>query len=565
MIEYRLSDAQFIGRTAISTVYSYIRFSSKPQEQGDSIRRQVTMGEAWLKRHPEHILDTTLRLRDLGVSAFRGKNLDKDKGNLGKFIQLARDGKVERGSILLLENLDRFSRQPPRKAYMVFCELVEAGVAVQTLDPEQRIDGSNIDDMASTLTIIIKMQLSYEESRKKAQRQVASWAEKRKQAAATGQRITRRCPAWLYWDDKAQAWAVKPGAKETLTYIFNRTCEGVGKQRLLGELQGKFKTFGESKHWGGSMVSSILKDRMVLGELTPLRKSSKPQPAIVGYYPRLIEDDLFYRARAAIDGRRKARGRNSQFVNLFVGLVKFPDGHQGQIQTATWASGTGGHVGRRFVSAGHRERVKRACPLSVDYVKVERYLLAVLYQLKADDLLPTDNQADGIQSKRQELAGVESRLAEMEKALTGSTQPIPQLLTAISELTAKRDGLRRDIEDKEARKAAIKAKPVKAVHDLLKVIESKPEDERHGLRLKLRGLVASIVDRVEIEPYRTKGKSGGRTVEARIKLFWQGCSVSDYIGVDTGKVSVDTLASAVRDMLPRLEQRERQERSRLRH
>jgi len=210
------------------------------------------------------------------------------------------------------------------------------------------------------------------------------------------------------------------------------------------------------------------------------------------------------------------------------------------------------------VSAGHRERVPNACPLSVDYFKIEAYVLAMLYQLKAGDLLPTDQQADGIQAARQELAGMEARLAELDAALTGSTQPVPQLLAAISELIAKRDGLWRDIEGKEARKATVKVKPVNAVRDLLKVIESKPEDERHGLRLKLRGLVASIVDRVEIEPYRTDGKSGGRTVEARIKLFWQGCIVSDFIGVDTGKVSVDTVAWAIRDMMPRLERRERQ-------
>lgn len=74
----------------MATLYSYIRFSSKRQEQGDSVRRQTAMGEAWLRRHPEHTLDTSLRLSDLGVSAFRGKNLDKSKGDLGKFVALCK-------------------------------------------------------------------------------------------------------------------------------------------------------------------------------------------------------------------------------------------------------------------------------------------------------------------------------------------------------------------------------------------------------------------------------------------------------------------------------------------
>jgi DNA invertase Pin-like site-specific DNA recombinase len=95
----------------MATVYSYVRFSSKRQEQGDSLRRQKALGDAWLARRPEHHLDHTLRLRDLGVSAFRGKNLDKDKGDLGKFLVLVQEGRIAKGSIFMLENLDRFSRR----------------------------------------------------------------------------------------------------------------------------------------------------------------------------------------------------------------------------------------------------------------------------------------------------------------------------------------------------------------------------------------------------------------------------------------------------------------------
>jgi hypothetical protein len=71
-------------------------------------------------------------MRDLAVSGFRGANLDADKGDLGKFIALAKqaDSPIPPNSILALENLDRFSRLPPRKAYTIFCELVEAGVSV---------------------------------------------------------------------------------------------------------------------------------------------------------------------------------------------------------------------------------------------------------------------------------------------------------------------------------------------------------------------------------------------------------------------------------------------------
>src|SRR5262245_43600027 len=81
------------------TAYSYIRFSSKKQEEGDSIRRQTELTAAWAKRHKMH-LDTSLA-PDRGISAFRGKN--RDLGALGAFLRLVESGRVLAGSHLVVE------------------------------------------------------------------------------------------------------------------------------------------------------------------------------------------------------------------------------------------------------------------------------------------------------------------------------------------------------------------------------------------------------------------------------------------------------------------------------
>ena len=57
----------------MSTAYSYLRFSRPEQMRGDSQRRQVTKSQDWADRKKVP-LDDSLDLRDLGVSAFRGKN-----------------------------------------------------------------------------------------------------------------------------------------------------------------------------------------------------------------------------------------------------------------------------------------------------------------------------------------------------------------------------------------------------------------------------------------------------------------------------------------------------------
>lgn len=51
-------------------VITYLRFSSKPQERGDSIRRQKGLFERWLKDNPDaKVVD---EFSDEGASAYHG-------------------------------------------------------------------------------------------------------------------------------------------------------------------------------------------------------------------------------------------------------------------------------------------------------------------------------------------------------------------------------------------------------------------------------------------------------------------------------------------------------------
>ena len=66
------------------------------------------------------ILNET-RYEDLGVSGWTGKNIER--GRLGELIVALKAGKIEiQNPVLILENLDRFSRLPPRVAYTKLAE-----------------------------------------------------------------------------------------------------------------------------------------------------------------------------------------------------------------------------------------------------------------------------------------------------------------------------------------------------------------------------------------------------------------------------------------------------------
>lgn len=95
---------------AIRKAYSYVRFSSPEQLKGDSLRRQLSLSAGYAKRHG-FVVDESLKLQDLGVSAYKGKHLQR--GALGGFLKAIENGQVLAGSVLLVEALDRISRQEP--------------------------------------------------------------------------------------------------------------------------------------------------------------------------------------------------------------------------------------------------------------------------------------------------------------------------------------------------------------------------------------------------------------------------------------------------------------------
>src|SRR5262249_51449206 len=122
---------------ATPTAYSYIRFSSAAQADGDSLRRQTERATAYCQRR-QWKLDTKLTLHDLGGSAFRGGNpLTR---NLGTFLTAVERGTVTPGSVLIVESFDRITRQGIDEGYDLIKRILKRGVRIVTLTPEREFD-----------------------------------------------------------------------------------------------------------------------------------------------------------------------------------------------------------------------------------------------------------------------------------------------------------------------------------------------------------------------------------------------------------------------------------------
>src|SRR4051812_18193044 len=172
-------------------VISYLRFSRPEQLKGDSVRRQLALGEEWAAKHRMKIADT---FRDLGISAFRGKNAAE--GKLFELLRLADEGRIPRGSVLLIEQLDRLSRNALLEALELFLSIIRRGIKIVTLMDGMEYDRESLNrGMQQLMYSLMQMSLAHEESAKKSERLAHAWVGKRQKMKERP--LTRQIPAWL--------------------------------------------------------------------------------------------------------------------------------------------------------------------------------------------------------------------------------------------------------------------------------------------------------------------------------------------------------------------------------
>lgn len=302
----------------------YIRWSSSEQGKGSSLERQSEDCRRHALEQGWNVLD---ELVDDGISAFKGEHAST--GSLGGFVRDVEAGRYTDGVVLLVEKLDRLSRQEPGRVFMWMMNLTEAGVVLATVDGARRYSKGNFD-MASIIEVVVKAQLSHEESEKKSQRLSAAWASKRRRLNS-GEKfvMTRRAPAWLEVEGSPPVFTLIPERAAIVRRIFEETVAGFGKQHIARNLNlDGVPTFGRADAWHASYVQKILHNPAVCGELHLARKArgSKRQATgdvILGYYPSVVDADLHKRASVAMRERaRRYTGRGRRLVNLFSGLAR---------------------------------------------------------------------------------------------------------------------------------------------------------------------------------------------------------------------------------------------------
>src|SRR5687768_14530083 len=137
--------------------YSYIRWSSDPQTQGDSLSRQLESTRTICKEKGWE-LDESLA-PDQGVSAYTGTNLKK--GSLGSFLEAVEKNRIPTPCVLVVEALDRLTRTRLRDARTLFDGLLAKGVRICTAHSNKVYDESSLDNPLDLIISLMELNAAY--------------------------------------------------------------------------------------------------------------------------------------------------------------------------------------------------------------------------------------------------------------------------------------------------------------------------------------------------------------------------------------------------------------------
>jgi DNA invertase Pin-like site-specific DNA recombinase len=284
------------------TAITYARWSRHEQGRGTTATRQHELTTDFCARQgwavAEHVTDD-------GISAWTGDNIKT--GNLARLIErLEREGGA--GKVLVVEKLDRLSRQPPLVMTNWLQRALATGLTIATVDGRHDITTHTLMSQPIVLmSVIFESFRGYDESQAKSDRVAEAWAKKRERGAP----MSRLCPAWL--DIAEDATNYRSATNLSAQYqvieeraaivrrIFDLTEAGVGKATIAARLNAeRVSVFGRGDGWHASYVQKILRNAAVIGEYQPHTKPRGGVRKPVGepirdYFPAVITVEQYDR------------------------------------------------------------------------------------------------------------------------------------------------------------------------------------------------------------------------------------------------------------------------------
>ncbi|MEQ8446901.1 MAG: recombinase family protein [Pelagibacterium sp.] len=500
--------------------YSYIRMSTETQLLGDSLRRQLEASTKYALEHDLELVDE-INFHDIGVSAFKGVNASQ--GALSIFLAAIDAGEIEEGSYLLVESLDRLSRDKVLTAFQLFLRITSSGINIVTLADNQFYPARETD-MGQLMYSIAVMSRANEESVTKSKRIAAAWAQKR--ANITQKKLTKTCPKWLILRDDRKGFDKIPANVETIRKIFNLCIDGLGTYSITRDLnENGTLPFGRTNGWNESYITKILKNRAVLGEFQPHQwidgKKVPSGDVILDYYPRIIDDETFYLAQGAMRRRSYgASGRKGKSVpNLFSQLL-----HCQSCRAKMRVQNKGPKNGY-YIKCDSSIRGMGCNPSGWRYDHFETAFLMFAEAVDLAKVVYAVDVDEQVRTFRDKLSAEKERLTHLELQrerafnlyLEHESDFVLGKLTDLEAQIEQTNGLIAEIESALAGDIVAKREASGNLSEIVEKVQKGSDDELRMNRLRLADKLRQYISRIYIPPSATTLQVGDEPTNRSIK------------------------------------------------
>lgn len=493
---------------------TYKRFSTVAQEGNSSIMRQTEAIDAFLKDESRKDWVVVEQIEDLGRSAWSGDHLRA--GKLGKLKARIDSGEIEPGTVLIVENIDRLSRQEIKKARRWVEEVTEAGILLAVCRPtpkvfnEASLSGENIIEL---LMYLLEAQRSHAESLTKSDRNKGAWRKAEKAAAETGKVISKQVPAWLRVtpDRKIE---VNEERAEVVRRIYELSSEGRGfatiAKKLTEEGIQKWGAQATTDEWEWSYVRKILASPAVEGEYHPGRRTGASFGSVIpDYYPRVVPPELVARARAAINGRARTGGHNyANPANLFAGIARCVQCGSTMLRTHSTTTSAGYkasylqcYKARKGGDCSHRTQYR--------YETFEREALDIIldnalddrFFTKADETVALSNKVALTKKALEFKKAEQKRLVDILKRIDDA----PEIEEELAALRPEARQLEEEVAQLERALASARGRvsPEEHIARVMRVrhaVDSEDQTARSEARLLVKEAIANVVSVVQCNP-----------------------------------------------------------------
>lgn len=490
--------------------YSYIRWSSDKQSKGSTLDRQ-------LKTAQEIADDNSLELVEIidsGISAFKGKNT-KD-GELGRFIDAVDNKLIPDNSWLVVENLDRISREDIMSAQRLFMALLERGLTVVTGMDKKIYSGKSVTDNPMDLMYSIMLfSRAHEESKTKSKRtygNALSIIEKYNngERSVDGYAIAIKSVGTNMWWSDCSDGSVKPHpiyfdiAKMIITLAVDK---GMGSHSIVKYLNETYpaplpntkKEIGEVGVWSLNRISQFLQKRSMLGEKTITIDGT--EYVLADYYPALCDEDTFYKMRSLRQGRTQ-KPEHTDKVYLFLGRDIIFCGHCGSKMTSHTTNENkekGKYDKFRYKCSNGQNATGKCRAWSFNAIWLDHLIVAIAANHVFRPLHKSQDLDLALKGLEENLADKKQQIDNLVKVIMSgvTTAAIPK---QIAELEAQTEQLTSAIETGKLHRAA----------ELTETVEWGEVDERvldyhqHELRSELKDKIRLCVKQVICQQIKAK-------------------------------------------------------------